>query len=111
MIIPFSLFPFLFLFLFYLFFFFLLFLSSRLFSFLFSFSFSFRTSTDSMPQIISASGDKTIRVWDKEREKETNVMRDHFSQSIVCMQADPRKIVCGSYDKSVKIFHFGKPFF
>jgi len=61
-------------------------------------------------KLISTSGDQTIRVWNTDTEKCTNKISGYFQLPITALQADSRKIVAGSYDKTIKIFHFGRPF-
>lgn len=61
-------------------------------------------------KLISAAGDQTVRAWDINTEKCTNTISGQFQLPISALQADQRKIVAGSYDKTIKIFHFGRPF-
>ncbi|KAI5296317.1 ER membrane complex subunit 3 [Ascosphaera acerosa] len=54
-------------------------------------------------QLTSASGDRTIRVWDLPSGRCLRVYRGH-TKGIACVQAGSRAIVSGSNDATVRIF-------
>lgn len=54
-------------------------------------------------QIVSASGDKAIKVWDWPKQKCSRTILGHI-KGIACVQYDGRRIVSGSSDNEVKVF-------
>ncbi|KAI1262396.1 WD40 repeat-like protein [Xylariaceae sp. FL1019] len=54
-------------------------------------------------QIVSASGDRTIKLWDWPSQITKRVFLGH-SKGIACVQYDGRRIVSGSSDNEVKVF-------
>jgi len=54
-------------------------------------------------QIVSASGDRSVRVWDVRTGACTRTFSGH-SKGIACVQFDGRRIVSGSSDETVRIF-------
>ncbi|KAH7135561.1 hypothetical protein B0J11DRAFT_162941 [Dendryphion nanum] len=54
-------------------------------------------------QIVSASGDRTVKVWDVRTGKCQRTFPGH-SKGIACVQFDGRRIVSGSSDETVRIF-------
>ncbi|KAI0156372.1 WD40 repeat-like protein [Xylariaceae sp. FL1272] len=54
-------------------------------------------------QIVSASGDRTIKLWDWPNQIIQRVFLGH-SKGIACVQYDGRRIVSGSSDNEVKVF-------
>jgi len=56
--------------------------------------------------IVSASGDKTVKVWDADSGIILRTLEGHTNSVISCaISADCRLIVSGSYDKSVRIWN------
>ena len=53
--------------------------------------------------VVSASGDKAIKVWDWPRGKCTRTVVGH-TKGIACVQYDGRRIVTGSSDNEIKVF-------
>ncbi|KAF2130535.1 WD40 repeat-like protein [Dothidotthia symphoricarpi CBS 119687] len=53
--------------------------------------------------IVSASGDRTVKIWDVLTGACTRTFQGH-SKGIACVQFDGRRIVSGSSDESVRIF-------
>ncbi|KAJ8105823.1 hypothetical protein OPT61_g9948 [Boeremia exigua] len=54
-------------------------------------------------QIVSASGDRTVKVWDVRTGACIRTFQGH-SKGIACVQFDGRRIVSGSSDETVRIF-------
>ncbi|KAH7383368.1 hypothetical protein BKA66DRAFT_417803 [Pyrenochaeta sp. MPI-SDFR-AT-0127] len=54
-------------------------------------------------QIVSASGDRSVKVWDVRTGACTKTFSGH-SKGIACVQFDGRRIVSGSSDETVRIF-------
>jgi F-box and WD-40 domain protein 1/11 len=54
-------------------------------------------------QIVSASGDRTIKAWDIDTGTCTKTFTGH-TKGIACVQYDGRRIVSGSSDNTVRIF-------
>ncbi|SPO05273.1 related to F-box/WD-repeat protein [Cephalotrichum gorgonifer] len=54
-------------------------------------------------EVVSASGDKAIKVWDWPRQRCTRTILGHL-KGIACVQYDGRRIVSGSSDNEVKVF-------
>jgi len=54
-------------------------------------------------QIVSASGDRSIRMWDVRTGKNIKTLNGH-TKGIACVQFDGRRIVSGSSDETVRIF-------
>lgn len=54
-------------------------------------------------EVVSASGDKAIKVWDWPKQKCTRTILGHL-KGIACVQYDGRRIVSGSSDNEVKVF-------
>ncbi|KAF2753966.1 WD40 repeat-like protein [Pseudovirgaria hyperparasitica] len=54
-------------------------------------------------QIVSASGDRSVKVWDVRTGKCLKTFQGH-TKGIACVQFDGRRIVSGSSDESVRIF-------
>ncbi|KAF2104051.1 WD40 repeat-like protein [Rhizodiscina lignyota] len=54
-------------------------------------------------QIVSASGDRTVKVWDVKTGHCLKTITGHL-KGIACVQYDGRRIVSGSSDDSVRIF-------
>lgn len=54
-------------------------------------------------EIVSASGDKAIKVWDWPKQKCNRTILGHI-KGIACVQYDGRRIVSGSSDNEVKVF-------
>ncbi len=58
-------------------------------------------------KVVSASYDKTVRIWDMRRGQQMTVLSGH-SAAVFCMQFDEGKIVSGSADKNIKIWDFAR---
>jgi F-box and WD-40 domain protein 1/11 len=54
-------------------------------------------------EIVSASGDRTIKVWDWPTKTCTRTLIGH-QKGIACVQYDGRRVVSGSSDNEVKVF-------
>ena len=54
-------------------------------------------------EVVSASGDRTVKLWNWPRQTCTRTLIGH-SKGIACVQYDGRRIVSGSSDNAVKIF-------
>jgi F-box and WD-40 domain protein 1/11 len=54
-------------------------------------------------QIVSASGDRSVKIWDVRTGACTRTFSGH-TKGIACVQFDGRRIVSGSSDESVRIF-------
>ncbi len=54
-------------------------------------------------QIASASGDRTVKIWDIHSGKCTQTLQGH-TKGIACVQFDGRRVVSGSSDNSVRIY-------
>ncbi|CAK7262618.1 hypothetical protein SEPCBS57363_000158 [Sporothrix epigloea] len=54
-------------------------------------------------EIISASGDRNVKIWDWPKEQCIRTLVGH-SKGIACVQYDGRRIVSGSSDNEVKVF-------
>ncbi|KAF1977468.1 F-box/WD repeat-containing protein 7 [Bimuria novae-zelandiae CBS 107.79] len=54
-------------------------------------------------QIVSASGDRSVKLWDVRTGACTRTLSGH-SKGIACVQFDGRRIVSGSSDETVRIF-------
>ncbi|KAK4985301.1 hypothetical protein LTR50_006052 [Elasticomyces elasticus] len=54
-------------------------------------------------EIVSASGDRTVKVWDIKSGDCTRTLIGH-SKGIACVQYDGRRVVSGSSDNTVRIF-------
>ncbi|CAG8958275.1 hypothetical protein HYFRA_00000630 [Hymenoscyphus fraxineus] len=54
-------------------------------------------------EIVSASGDRTVKVWNWKDQKLTKTLIGH-TKGIACVQYDGRRIVSGSSDNEVKVF-------
>lgn len=54
-------------------------------------------------EIVSASGDRTVKVWNWKEQKLTKTLIGH-TKGIACVQYDGRRIVSGSSDNEVKVF-------
>ena len=54
-------------------------------------------------QLVSASGDKTVKIFDIHTGKSTATCRGH-NKGIACVQYDGTRIVSGSSDNSIRIF-------
>ena len=56
-------------------------------------------------RVVSASEDKTLKVWDLETGREERTLQGH--QNSVCAVAitpDGRRVASGSYDKTLKVW-------
>ena len=56
-------------------------------------------------RIVSASDDKTLKVWCLETGQRLVTLRDH-TDGVTCLQFNDSIIVSGSYDKTVKLWDF-----
>ncbi|XP_037774868.1 WD repeat-containing protein 5B-like [Penaeus monodon] len=56
-------------------------------------------------RIVSASDDKTIKVWDRETLRRLVTLRNH-TDGVTCLAFNDHVIVSGSYDKTVKLWDF-----
>lgn len=56
-------------------------------------------------RLISASDDKTLKVWSLQSGRRLVTLRQH-SDGVTCVQFNDVRIVSGSYDKSVKLWDF-----
>lgn len=54
-------------------------------------------------QIVSASGDRTVKIWDVKTGQCLRTLTGH-NKGIACVQFDGRRIVSGSSDETVRIF-------
>jgi F-box and WD-40 domain protein 1/11 len=54
-------------------------------------------------EVVSASGDRTVKVWDWSRQTCLRTLIGH-TKGIACVQYDGRRIVSGSSDNEVKVF-------
>ncbi|KAG9249231.1 WD40-repeat-containing domain protein [Calycina marina] len=54
-------------------------------------------------EVVSASGDRTVKIWDWTRSALIRTLIGH-SKGIACVQYDGRRIVSGSSDDEVKVF-------
>jgi F-box and WD-40 domain protein 1/11 len=54
-------------------------------------------------EIVSASGDRNIKVWDWPKQICTRTFQGH-NKGIACVQYDGRRIISGSSDNEVKVF-------
>ncbi|KKA29765.1 hypothetical protein TD95_005111 [Thielaviopsis punctulata] len=54
-------------------------------------------------EVVSASGDRLIKVWDWEKNACIRTVQGH-TKGIACVQYDGRRIVSGSSDNEIKIF-------
>lgn len=54
-------------------------------------------------QVVSASGDRTVKIWDVRTGACLKTLQGH-TKGIACVQFDGRRIVSGSSDQSVRIF-------
>lgn len=54
-------------------------------------------------QIVSASGDRLIKIWDSKSGKCLKTIQGH-NKGIACVQFDGKRIVSGSSDETVRIF-------
>ncbi|CAK7214786.1 hypothetical protein SCUCBS95973_002252 [Sporothrix curviconia] len=54
-------------------------------------------------EIISASGDRNVKIWDWSKQQCIRTLVGH-SKGIACVQYDGRRIVSGSSDNEVKVF-------
>lgn len=53
--------------------------------------------------LFTASSDKSIRIWDLQNEKNTQVLIGH-TDSVTCIQLDSTKLFSGSTDKTIRIW-------
>lgn len=66
-----------------------------------SLDYSFESS-----RVVSASYDKTIRIWDLRKTNSTrNILRGH-SEPVFSVKFDDHKLISGSMDQSIKIWNF-----
>ena len=56
-------------------------------------------------RIVSASDDKTLKVWSLETGQRLVTLRQH-TDGVTCVQFNDSVIVSGSYDKTVKLWDF-----
>ena len=56
-------------------------------------------------KLVSASGDKSVRVWDMRRGECLTALAGH-SGRVLCMQFDRQRIITGSADKQIKIWDY-----
>ena len=56
-------------------------------------------------RIVSASDDKTLKVWSLDTGERLVTLRSH-TDGVTCLQFNEAKIVSGSYDKTVKLWDF-----
>ncbi|ESZ98813.1 hypothetical protein SBOR_0812 [Sclerotinia borealis F-4128] len=54
-------------------------------------------------EVVSASGDRTVKVWNWKKSTCTRTLLGH-TKGIACVQYDGRRIVSGSSDNEVKVF-------
>jgi len=57
-------------------------------------------------EVVSASGDRTVKVWNWPEQTCTRTLIGH-TKGIACVQYDGRRIVSGSSDNEVKVFDAG----
>jgi len=56
-------------------------------------------------QIVSGSGDATVKVWDAETGQESLTLKGHTSDvNSVSFSPDGKRIVSGSFDRTVKVW-------
>ena len=56
-------------------------------------------------RVVSASRDKTLRVWELETGRELATLRGHTSQVRACaVMPDGRRVVSASHDKTLKVW-------
>ncbi|KAI9648773.1 hypothetical protein NHQ30_003413 [Ciborinia camelliae] len=54
-------------------------------------------------EVVSASGDRTVKVWNWKRNTCTRTLLGH-AKGIACVQYDGRRVVSGSSDNEIKVF-------
>jgi F-box and WD-40 domain protein 1/11 len=54
-------------------------------------------------EVVSASGDRTVKIWNWPEQKCTRTLVGH-TKGIACVQYDGRRVVSGSSDNEVKVF-------
>lgn len=56
-------------------------------------------------RIVSASDDKTLKVWNLETRERLVTLKSH-TDGVTCLRFNDFVIVSGSYDKTVKLWDF-----
>eukprot|EP00358_Blepharisma_japonicum_P006695 CAMPEP_0202943386 /NCGR_PEP_ID=MMETSP1395-20130829/3820_1 /ASSEMBLY_ACC=CAM_ASM_000871 /TAXON_ID=5961 /ORGANISM="Blepharisma japonicum, Strain Stock R1072" /LENGTH=164 /DNA_ID=CAMNT_0049640805 /DNA_START=359 /DNA_END=853 /DNA_ORIENTATION=- len=57
-------------------------------------------------KIVTASTDKTVRIWTE--EEEPKILRGHMQGISALQKIDEDRVITGSYDKTVKIWNVNK---